>query len=347
MLRALLKAAVLGAAFASVACGGDAFTAGSGGEDGGTSPDSSTDARPPDSSPAIDALSEPPATCGSGFACIPDVPAGWQGPIEVYAGMAAPPACTTRFAQSVGANDVLQAPAATCGCSCGGSTITCNPPTMEFSDSATCTATGGSCATATLTPNVCRNVNELSHCAGAVTLDMSLVAGTSVIGSCPPAPVRNVPQYTWGIQARGCVSTVAPAQVDCASGQICAPTPESGFAQKLCISHAGDVTCPGNGYGVKHLYYTSVDDTRTCSDCTCSTPTGGSCSFSVVGYTSSSASCTGNAITYLAGTKCAGVQQPGDFKVTVTPTNGSCMASTSSPTGTATPSGPVTVCCPL
>jgi hypothetical protein len=102
---------------------------------------------------------------------------------------------------------------------------------MEFSDSATC-GTTPTCATATLTANVCRNVNELSHCAGAVSLDMTLVAGTSVVGSCTPAPVRNVPQYTWGIQARGCVSTVAPAQVDCASGQICAPTPEQGSARR-------------------------------------------------------------------------------------------------------------------
>jgi len=348
MLRALLKAAVLGAAFASVACGGDAFTAGSGGEDGGTSHDSSFppgDTGPGNDAP-VDALGEPPPTCSGGFACIPEVPAGWQGPMEVYAGMAAPPACTTGFAQSVGANDVLQAPAATCGCSCGPSTITCNPPTMAFTDSMTCGAVGA-CATTSLTPNVCQTLDERSHCATAVTLDMSLLAGTSVTGSCTPAPVRDVPQYTWGVQARGCASTVAPARVNCGSGQICAPTPGAGFAQKLCISHAGDVACPGSGYGVKHLYYTSVDDTRTCTDCTCGSPTGGSCSFSVVGYSSSDKSCSGNAITYLPGTKCAGVQQPGDFRLTIAPTNGSCAASTSSATGTATPSGPVTVCCPL
>ncbi|HTQ48234.1 MAG TPA: hypothetical protein VMI75_36005 [Polyangiaceae bacterium] len=355
MLRALLKAAVLGAAFASVACGGDAFSAGSGGEDGGTSHDSSSppgdggsgnDAPTPDSSP-VDAFSEPPPSCSGAFGCVPDVPAGWQGPMEVYAGAAAPPACMVNFAQSVGANDVLQAPAATCGCSCGQSTTTCKPPMMTFSDSMTCTTAGGSCATSTLTPNVCQTLDERSQCATAVTLDMSLLAGTSVMGSCTAAPMRDVPPYSWGIQARGCVSTVAAAQVDCGSGKICAPAPEPGFAQKLCISHAGDVACPGNGYGVKHLYYTSVDDTRTCSDCTCGMPTGGSCSFSVVGYSSSDQSCTGNAVTYLPGTKCAGVQQPGDFRLTLAPTNGSCTASTSSASGTATPTGPVTVCCPL
>jgi hypothetical protein len=336
MLRALLKAAVLGAASASMACGGDAFTAESGSEDGGTSHDS-----------PVDAFSEPPPTCSGAFACVPDVPTGWQGPMEVYAGAAAPPACKVGFAQSVGANDVLQAPAATCDCSCGPSTTTCNPPTMAFYDSMTCGAVA-SCTSTSLSPNVCQTLDERSHCVGALTLDVSLLAGTSVVGSCTPAPMRNVPAYSWGIQARGCVSTVAPAQVDCGSGKICAPTPEPGFAQTLCIGHPGDVACPGGGYGVKHVYYTSVDDTRTCTGCTCGAPTGGSCSFfSVTGYASSNQSCTGKAVTYPPGTKCAGVQQPGDFRLTLAPTNGSCAASTSSPMGMATPTGPVTVCCPL
>jgi hypothetical protein len=35
------------------------------------------------------------------------------------------------------------------------------------------------------------------------------------------------------------------------------------------------------------------------------------------------------------------------MRLTMTTTDGSCAPGTSSPTGTATPSGPVTVCCPL
>jgi hypothetical protein len=266
--------------------------------------------------------------------------------MEVYSGAAAPPACTTDFAQSVGAFDVLQAAAPMCGCACGPSTITCGPPTMAFYNSATC-GSSVSCATDLLAPNACTNVDERSKCVGSLSLDITLLAGTSTMGSCVAQPTRDVPPYSWGVQARGCVSTVAPAQVDCASGQICAPKPETGFGAKLCISHAGDVPCPGGGYGVKHLYYTSVDDTRSCSACTCGTPTGGSCSFSITGYSSSNSSCTGNAITYPPGTKCAGVQQPGDMRLTIAPTAGSCAASTSSATGTATPTGPVTACCPL
>jgi hypothetical protein len=296
--------------------------------------------------PIVDAVSEPPASCSGNFACVPDVPSGWEGPLEVYSGSAGPPACTTYFAQSVGAYDVLQAPAATCGCSCGGSTTTCNPPGISFSDSMTCGSVA-SCATAYLSPNVCTHVDERSACVGSALLDITMLAGSSTSGPCAPQPMSTVPPYTWGTQARGCVSTVAPAQVDCSSGQICAPKPETGFATKLCISHAGDVICPGGGYGVKHLYYTAVDDTRSCTNCTCGGATGGSCDFTVTGYTSTTSSCTGGAIIYGNGTKCAGVQQPGDFRMTVMSTGGTCAPSTSTATGTAAPIDPVTVCCPL
>lgn len=346
MVRALPTAAVLAATLASVACGGDAFTAGPEGTDAGAMRDGTSpmDTGPSEASP-VDAFSEPPPTCGTGYACVPAVPSGWQGPLEVYAGTAPPPTCTSGFAQSIGANDVLQAPAATCGCSCGPSSITCSAPAIDFYDGMTCSATPLVCASLGLSPNSCVTVNELTKCA-ATYLDISVPDGTSAMSACAPQPVKNVPPYTWGTQARGCVSTVAPAQVNCASGEICAPAPGAGFAAKLCVSHAGDVLCPGGGYGVKHTYFTSVADTRSCSDCTCSAPNGGSCSFALDVYQSSNGSCSGGAVTFAPGDKCAGVNQPGDFRLTETSVAGTCGPSTSSPTGLAVPAGAVTVCCP-
>ncbi len=217
---------------------------------------------------------------------------------------------------------------------------------MNFETSLSCMAAPATCATVTLMPNVCKTLDETSACNSSL-LDITLLGGSTFASTCTAQPARTVPPYSWAEQARGCVSTVAPAQVDCASGQICAPKPEQGFGARLCVGHAGDVPCPGGGYGVKHTFYTSVDDTRDCSACTCGPPTGGSCTFSVASYSSSDSSCTGNAITYGPGTKCAGVGQPADFRLQLSPTNGSCGPSTSAPTGAATPSGPVTVCCPL
>ncbi|HEX8793154.1 MAG TPA: hypothetical protein VF765_19555 [Polyangiaceae bacterium] len=360
MVRSLLTAAVLGAASASAACGGDAFTAGSATDDAGTAHDGSSppmdagsgsdvtqDVSPIDALPPVDATGEPPPSCSGNFACVPDVPAGWTGPLELYAGTAPPPVCMTGFAQSVGGFAGLQARPATCGCGCGPSTTTCDPPTMAFEDSTTCSSTPVTCASVMLMPGTCETVNEKAACLGASLLDITLLGGGQSVGDCTPQPSRTVPPYSWTDQARGCVSTVAPAQVDCGSGQICAPKPEPGFDSRLCVAHAGDVACPGGGYGVKHTFFTQVDDTRDCSACTCGPPSGGSCSFSITAYSSADQSCTGNPITYGPGTKCAGVAQPTDMRLLLFPTNGACGPSTSAPTGTATPVGAVTVCCPF
>lgn len=303
----------------------------------------------PDGAPGIDAAGDaiqPPPSCSGVFACVPAVPAGWSGPLELYSGTAPPPMCSTDFTEGMDAHDGLQAPAATCGCACGASATTCQPPKMTFSNAATC-GSAVACAATVLTPGACMTLDETGQCPGATILDITLAAGTFTTGSCTAQPSRNVPSSTWGTQARGCISTASPEQADCGSGKICAPAPGTGFDAKLCISHSGDVLCPGGGYGVKHLFYTSVDDTRDCTACTCGNPTGGSCDFSVAAYPTQNQQCSGNPITYGPGTQCAGVDQPADFRLTLTPTDGSCAAGTSTATGTAVAAGPVTVCCPL
>lgn len=344
---------MLAAALALVACGGDAFTAGTRGEDAGTTHDGSPP--PPDTgtgndsttndAPPGDALGEPPPTCTGNFFCVPDVPSGWQGPLELYFGTNPPPVCITGFAQSVGAFDGLQAPAANCGCACGASTLTCNPPSVVISVNATCGT--AFCATDMLALNVCTTVDERTQCLDASPLDVTFNGGSTVMGPCAPQATRDVPAYSWSIQARGCAATAAMAQVDCASGQVCAPKPEPGFIQRLCVARAGDMSCPGNGYGVKHLFYTSVDDSRNCTSCTCGLPNGGSCEFSLDTYQSTDGSCSGGAITYGSTTKCAGVGQPSDMRIDLKSVPGSCAPSSSTATGMATPTGAVTVCCPL
>jgi hypothetical protein len=343
MIRAWLVPAVAASVLGTAACGGDAFTAGSGATDGGTMHDGSP---PADVVSGSDAPIDAPASCTGDFACVPAAPAGWDGPLELYSGTVAPPACSTGFTTSVSAYDLLQASAATCGCACGSSDTTCTTPSIEFYDSTTC-GTGSPCATEILSPGVCTTLDETSHCPGAAVLDITLVPGNAAFGACTPQPTKKVPPYAWGLQARSCTPTVAPSQANCASGQTCAPLAGAGFVQELCIGHLGDVACPAGAYGVKHVFYTTVVDLRGCTACTCAAPSGGSCDFTVDTYQSTTIACTGGEISYGQGTMCAGVDQPGDFRLTLTPTAGSCAASNSAPTGSATPAGAVTVCCPM
>ncbi|MDC3958177.1 hypothetical protein KEG38_30240 [Polyangium jinanense] len=45
---------------------------------------------------------------------------------------------------------------------------------------------------------------------------------------------------------------------------------------ETCIMREGDEACP-EGWPIKHLLYGEVNDQRECTACTCSAPSGGSC----------------------------------------------------------------------
>ena len=333
----------------AASCGGAPFSAATGGGDASSPQDGggNGDVVAPDSPSTTDALEEAPARCTGAYQCVVQAPSGWTGPVEVYAGATAPQACTSGFAGPTDAFDMLTAPDATCGCTCGAEPVTCDPPTLDFAVAATC-ATTGTCASVVLQPGVCTTVDQRSHCGSSVVpLALTPTQPSPTMGSCPPQATTQVPPLGWGVKARACGSNVTPSQADCAAAHVCAPKSAPPYAAKLCVTHDGDVACPGAYYSVKHVFYQDADDTRGCEACTCSGPTGGSCDFSVASYASTDQSCTGGATTYGRGVTCAGVNQPSDFKVTVTTTQGSCAPSMPSATGSATPASPVTVCCPL
>src|SRR5580692_9006146 len=76
-------AAVGCAIVAALACGGAAFSVVDGGPDATTS-----------DAPVADVLEEPPVTCEGDFVCVPAIPAGWTGPLEVYSGTVTAPPCS-------------------------------------------------------------------------------------------------------------------------------------------------------------------------------------------------------------------------------------------------------------
>jgi hypothetical protein len=96
------------------------------------------------------------------------------------------------------------------------------------------------------------------------------------------------------------------------------------------------------------LYYTSYTDTRTCSSCSCGSPTGQSCSAMSINV-GTDYTCSPNVTATLPSGKryCytgTGVYSPG-IVFTGTPTQPSCPASSSMTGGGLNPTGPKTVCC--
>jgi len=318
-----------------------------GGSDG---PVQVKDSAPPptDAEWVPDVLEPPPARCSSGFACVPPVPSGWSGPMELFAGAApAPTDCGTNFEGPVyvGGSDAIGDPAA-CGCSCGApDNVLCSPIETSFFGGFMCAA-APPCAQRTLTPGVCTRVDVTTECA-SMTASITMPATTASGGSCTAAPTKMVPPPSWGTEARACLSALGGAASNCASGGVCAPLPAPPFAE-VCIALAGVAACPATGFTVRHTFYDAFDDTRDCTACSCGDVTGASCSaaLSVFPTAGAVAACLKGADVYMAPSSCSPVQQPGDFRLDITmPDVGSCAATPVMPTGAVAPSEAATFCC--
>ncbi len=322
------------------------------GEGGGAdaAQETAVDASMPDApQDAADELSPPPPACGGALACVPAAPPGWAGPQELYAGTSAAPSCTADFAPAYAGNAGLTAPADACSCSCGPSATQCGAPTLTLYPAVCvagngCTCAGTGCDTVSLQAGACAKVDGTGACPKGTTA-MSAPAPAVVGGSCAPDPGQKVVPIGWGTFAQACSSTVMVAQVDCQPGSVCAPKPMAPYGAALCISQAGNLSCPTQGYTSKQLFYGGVDDQRDCTACTCGNPAGASCDATLDVYMSTDGSCTGTPDLYGAPFSCDSVDQPVDLRFVVTSQNGSCAASPVGPTGAATPTSPTTFCC--
>jgi len=317
--------------------------------------DGATDAGPRDAF-VPDVIEEPPPHCNGAFECVPSVPPGWSGPFELYSGSVSspPPPCSTNFAGPAygGSGGTLTASAASCKCGCEAATgVGCSVPSISFYGevvlgSGTC-STATHCTDVTLTPGVCTELDALSMCPTLkpTSAEMTVPGSAVNAGMCPPAVSQAIPPYSWSLTARACVSSLAPAQLDCGAGSVCAPQTASPFGSSQCISQPAAVACPTTGYTVGTTFYGGVNDGRTCTSCTCGAVTGASCSATVVVSSATDGTCTSNTVTYEAPVTCAGAQQPADFQLNLVASGGGCVPSPVAPTGAATPSSPTTFCC--
>ncbi|HEX8796330.1 MAG TPA: hypothetical protein VF765_35510 [Polyangiaceae bacterium] len=337
------------------ACG-QAFSSGSGIADaGGDGPSgsgsgsasSSSGAGSSSGSPQGDAES---STCQGAFHCVPGVPVGWSGPVELYDGTITPPPCDSGFSSmpTYDGNDQLTAPAATCGCSCDGATgVQCAAPTLSVYSLMGCAASD-LCATHVLGAGQCASIDFSSGCGGGPTLvELALPEGAASGGSCSPQPSKALPPTSWSAAGRACAPASPPAPANCPAQSVCAPRSSSPYLQGLCIMHDGDAACPALGYSVKHVLYAGIDDTRDCTACTCGGVTGSSCTTTLLTFPPGTPGCTATPNTLTAPVTCStGIPaQQSNALLKMGATGGTCTPGNVQPTGSATPAGPTTFCC--
>jgi len=223
----------------------------------------------------------PPGTCA------PQNPQSWEGPVALYYGPDfEAPSCPDTAPTLVFEGWPEPDPIPCETCSCEPSVGTCSLPTTWTVNSAACS--GGGVNTpfnaptnwdGTCTANIA--IQEGKTCGGVPCVG-SLTISPPVIEEPPCTPHGNgdpLPgpaHFTAGDAfrpfGRACTGAPWPA---CGQQQdkACVPKPPS---FETCIMREGDEPCP-EGWPIKHLLYGEVNDQRQCSACTCSAPSGGSC----------------------------------------------------------------------
>jgi hypothetical protein len=207
--------------------------------------------------------------CGTG-SCGEDAPSGWFGP-TIYAQIPAGseiPACPAEYPDPgptllAGFNDP---PPAECTCEC------------NLSGGAACQGfvrghTQPTCYDynyynyANVSPGMCANIE----------LD-GFVNGFSFGGYPPPTCMKeaneDISPVAWDATIRSCRLPETP--LVCTDG-VCLPPAPEGFEAVWCIYQQGDVECPAGGFTQKQIFYTGVEDSRDCSNCSCSSVGYNSC----------------------------------------------------------------------
>ncbi|AUX42173.1 uncharacterized protein SOCE26_036000 [Sorangium cellulosum] len=313
--------------------------------------------------------------CG-GFVCTTAVPEGWSGFFALFDGEPAKdPGCPAGFASGepfVG-NRSLVAPPASCTCSCDpaegqtcaplenivihvsdapcGEEFYCSFP-LETPDweAGQCKGPNGvfggrqTCGSGSNT--MCSETTG-DPCAVSVRVDPLAASG----GACAANPVQvEKPPPRWTVLGRACAAA-EPLGQGCNAGQVCAPRPAAPFESGLCIAKDGDSSCPPGAYTEKHVFFTDVEDNRSCTDdCTCGAPSGGTCPTNVALYSDRMIDTCMTHLLDLPAGSCTDLEENPSIvgrKVTAPgmPTGGTCAPRGGTASGEARGINPRTFCC--
>ena len=238
-----------------------------------------------------------------------------------------------------------------CGpCSCG--SPSCELPTALTASSETC-ANDGPAATHTLFD---APPDWSGACVAPPAVPANLLGSVTIapltVSPCvsETGPIPTKGQAYWKTYARACLGEVAGS---CASSaEVCSPTaepPPPGFSQCIKYLMPGDAKCPDT-YPVKHVFYGAFNDTRDCTQCTCSAPEASVCTALVSYYSNANCTTLMNAAWIGQDVGQCHDAMPGSVlqSMSAMPVDnqpGYCQASGGVPYGEATPTNPSTFCC--
>ena len=240
--------------------------AGSGGGPGGAGgSDAGTDASDPenctnqvdDNGDGLIDCADP--LCEPGYVCVPRAPNGWSEPgyVAERGSSPQPSDCESLVPFGKVLHADLQLSPAQCPCACGTPTGgTCEGDGILWQYA----ACGGGNASSNET---CNGIPP-SWSIGSVLAYQGTVTAT---GTCVSSVTTTIPPVQWGASLDLCLPVELGA--GCGADQVCIPRPPQDADEHACIASTGDKGCSG-AYPEKRLYFEGYDDTRACTDGTCS-----------------------------------------------------------------------------
>ncbi|HEY4116857.1 MAG TPA: hypothetical protein VGM56_03325 [Byssovorax sp.] len=249
----------------------------------------------------------------AGYSCVNAIPAGWTGYFALYDGPpGGDPGCPSDFPADTDPSFVgsagLSFNPSDCECTCGNPTgQTCNFPTeLDIFDVPDCNTDCSSdcCFSLPLTPGFTGSCYGMTYVGGTTcgaghaadcqstmtghpcSVSAFLPEPTVTGGACASSgPALKPDTPTWQRLGRGC-GDVALTGKGCNNGQVCLPKPKAPYVTGVCISQSGDVQCPPSQFSVKHTFFQSYSDGRSCGGtCACDDPAGGGCTATIHVYT--------------------------------------------------------------
>ncbi len=298
------------------------------------------DAAVPDVDAAVPDVDAAPLACEGSHACIEAPPAPWQGPVIRFEDGSGgpPPACTAAYPSRIGDFDFDLTAGGDCDCTCEPATgLSCNAALVSDQGSGGISCIAFNPDTQTVADGAC--VPLASDMEGPrYRFGEPGITG----GSCEDVVVDNLEPAGFDQSSRVCAGATLGDGV-CPTGNVCAPVADAPYDGKQCIFLDGDNACPaGSAYSQRFVRFSGVNDTRSCGSCSCGDPVG-TCG-GVLHFVSSC-----DSFPILIGSVGPGTCSPDVGSATHVEYAGdpsaSCEPSPGSVNGTATPTGPVTLCC--
>ncbi len=271
--------------------------------------------------------------CGPDAACSGLAPAGWFGPaiFSRTTDGAELPACPGGYDEA--GPTVLEGwhdpGAASCGCDC------------ELSAAMSCSGYKYS-------HNNAQCYDYLYYAAVS-----EMCTNTTVLGynnfftylnnqpTCMKTQLEDIPPVQWDATVRSC--KLPGSAVACADGGgVCTPLPPDDFEANLCVYKQGASDCPAGEYAVKRTFFSGVEDTRGCSNCSCgAAPT--TCDGAMLVF--AEADCAGDYVAAVQANNGCTAATGNSVAMELDTLSGCPVTSDSTPEGDVAPTGEFTFCC--